>query len=185
MSAVGLLGQSERYRRQILTRDVLRSLQGRLPKDGFCLLGITMEDLYPHPSWNFVFGEASLSERVGVYSFARYDPAFYRQPRGPGSESALLRRSAKVLTHETAHMFGLTHCIYFKCVMNGSNHLRESDARPTHLCPVCLRKLQWSVGFDVVKRYEELSKFYQHAGFDDEAAWITRRLQTIRGDARK
>jgi archaemetzincin len=64
-------------RRQILTRDVLRWLQGRLSKDAFCLLGITMEDLYSDPSWNFVFGEASFRERVGVYSFARYDPAFY------------------------------------------------------------------------------------------------------------
>jgi archaemetzincin len=33
-----------------------------------------MEDLYPEPSWNFVFGQASLNERVGVYSFARYGP---------------------------------------------------------------------------------------------------------------
>src|SRR5437016_11104818 len=94
-------------RQQILTGAVLRWLERRLPEDAFCLLGITMEDLYPEPSWNFVFGQASLRERVGVYSFARYDPAFYRQPRGPGSESVLLRRSAKVLTHETAHMFGL------------------------------------------------------------------------------
>jgi predicted Zn-dependent protease len=53
---------------QILTRDVLRWLQGYLPEDAFCLLGITMEDLYPNPSWNFVFGEAALRERVGVAS---------------------------------------------------------------------------------------------------------------------
>jgi archaemetzincin len=43
-------------RRQILTGDVLRWLQGKLPGDAFCLLGITMEDLYPEASWNFVFG---------------------------------------------------------------------------------------------------------------------------------
>jgi archaemetzincin len=35
-----------------------------------------MEDLYPDPAWNFVFGQASLRERVEVFSFARYDPAF-------------------------------------------------------------------------------------------------------------
>jgi archaemetzincin len=167
-------------RRQLLTVDVLRWLKGRLPEDAFCLLGITMEDLYPEPSWNFVFGEASLRERVGVYSFARYDPAFYGEPRGKDYPAQLLRRSVKVLAHETAHMFGLTHCIYFNCVMNGSNHLLESDRRPLHLCPVCLRKLQWSVGFDVITRYEALAQFYQQAGFDDEAAWVTRRLEKIR-----
>jgi len=172
-------------RRQILTSDVLRWLQEHLPEDAFCLLGITMEDLYPNPSWNFVFGEASLRERVGVYSFARYDPAFYGGAQEGDYQKLLLWRSAKVLTHETAHMFGLAHCIYFKCVMNGSNHLQESDARPLHLCPVCLRKLQWSIGFDVVKHYENLHQFCQRARFEDEAAWIARRLKEVRNDGSK
>jgi archaemetzincin len=170
-------------RRQVLTGGVLHWLQGRLPGDAFCLLGITMEDLYPEPSWNFVFGQASLNERVGVYSFARYDPAFYGEPRGKDYPALLLRRSMKVLTHETGHMFGLTHCVYFNCVMNGSNHLQESDRRPLHVCPVCLRKLQFSVGFDVVKRYEALAQFDRQAGLEDEAAWVDRRLEKIRPSA--
>jgi archaemetzincin len=61
----------------------------------------------------------------------------------------LARRYARVLVHEIAHMFSLAHCIYFKCVRNGSNHLQQSDARPLTLCPVCLHKLQNSIGFDV------------------------------------
>ena len=170
-------------RRQVLTGDVLHWLTGKLPGDAFCLLGITMEDLYPEPSWNFVFGQASLNERVGVYSFARYDPAFYGEPRGKDYPALLLRRSMKVLTHETGHMFGLTHCVYFNCVMNGSNHLQESDRRPLHLCPACLRKLQFSVGFDVVKRYEALAQFERQAGLEDEAAWVNRRLERIRHSA--
>src|SRR3972149_9611961 len=64
-------------KRQILTSDILAILKKILPADAFCVLAITMEDLYPEPSWNFVFGQASLRERVGVYSFAGYDPAFY------------------------------------------------------------------------------------------------------------
>jgi len=41
-----------------------------------CMLGITMIDLYPQPSWNFVFGLALPEQRapvggVGVFSFAR------------------------------------------------------------------------------------------------------------------
>jgi archaemetzincin len=168
-------------RRQILTEDVLRWLKDRLPTDAFCLLAITMEDLYPEASWNFVFGQASLTERVGVYSFGRYDPAFYGQPRAKGDDKLVLRRSMKVLTHETGHLFGLAHCIYFSCVMNGSNHLQESDQRQLHLCPVCLRKLQFSVGFDVVQWYEALAQFHRQAGFDDEAAWLTGRVERIRG----
>ena len=167
--------------RQILTGDVLSILRGNLPADAFCVLAITMEDLYPEPSWNFVFGQASLGERVGVYSFARYDPVFYGEKRGKDYERILLRRSCKVLVHETAHMFGLKHCIYFKCILNGSNHLKESDARPMHLCPVCLRKLQHSIGFDVVSRYDNLFRLYQKVGFGNEAGWTANHLEWILG----
>lgn len=165
--------------RQLLTGDLLRLLRARLPADAFCLLGITMEDLYPQPNWNFVFGEASLRERVGVYSFARYDPAFYGEPRSADHSQLLLRRCCKVLAHETGHMFGLAHCIWFHCLMNGSNHLAESDARPLHLCPACLRKLHASVGFDVVNRYRSLRLFCEKAGFDDELRWLDNRLRWI------
>jgi len=148
---------------QLLTTDILALLRQQLPADAFCMLGITMIDLYPDPAWNFVFGQAALRERVGVYSFARYegDP----------------RRSCKVLAHETSHMFGIEHCIYFRCVLNGSNHLAESDARPMHLYPVDLRKLQWSVGFDVMERYRRLSSVAKKAGFRDEAEWDALQVQ--------
>jgi archaemetzincin len=170
------------HKRQILTSDVLAMLKKKVPADAFCLLAITMEDLYPLPSWNFVFGQASLRERVGVYSFARYDPAFYGKKRARDYEKILLRRSCKVLVHETGHMFGLMHCIYFKCVLNGSNHLKESDSRPMHLCPVCLHKLQHSIGFDVVARYGRLFHFYRKtSGFDDDARWVAGRLEWILG----
>ena len=35
-----------------------------------------------------------------------------------------------VLCHEIAHLFGIKHCVYASCVMNGSNHLEESEAHP-------------------------------------------------------
>ncbi len=165
--------------RQILTTDILDLLKSNLPSDAFCFTGITMEDLYPHPSWNFVFGQASMIERVGIYSFARYDPAFYGNRRQEDYGKILLWRSCKVLAHELCHQFGISHCIYYHCVMNGSNHLEESDARPHHLCPVDLRKLFYSIGFDVRKRYSRLLDFYIENDFEDEAEWIRNRLKDI------
>lgn len=164
---------------QLLTGDILNLLQTRLPEDAFALLGVTMTDLYPDPSWNFVFGQASLRDRVGVYSFARYDPGFYGQAATADSRRLVLRRSCKVLAHETAHMFGIEHCVWYQCLMNGSNHLAEADARPLHLCPVDLRKLQWSIGFDVVDRYRRLRDFHRQAGFEDEAQWLDKRLRHL------
>ena len=170
--------------RQILTTDILRLLKGALSEDAFCVLAVTMEDLYPNPRWNFVFGQASLQERIGVFSFLRYDPAFYGESRGHRYQELLLQRSIKVVVHETAHMFSLAHCTYFRCVMNGSNHLQESDSRPLSLCPVCLRKLQHSIRFDVTTRYRHLLQFYSKIGFTFEADWVSRRLKKIEGSNR-
>ena len=47
-----------------------------IPKDAYCLLTVTMHDIYPKPEWNFVFGLANLTARTGVFSFVRYDPLF-------------------------------------------------------------------------------------------------------------
>ena len=34
------------------------------------------------------------------------------------------------MVHELGHMFGLPHCVFFSCCMNGSNHDEESQIRP-------------------------------------------------------
>lgn len=58
------------------------------------------------------------------------------------------------MTHEIGHMFGIKHCQWFNCVMQGSNHLEESDRRPLDFCPICLRKTQSAVGFKIAERYK-------------------------------
>ena len=160
---------------QLFTQDILRLLKQRLPRNAYCLLGITLRDLYPDPSWNFVFGEALLTDRVGVYSFVRYDPHFNGEDASDRAR-IMLRRSCKVLAHETGHMFGIDHCIYFSCVMNGPNHLVEDDSKPMHLCPVDLHKLYTSIGFDPVARYAHLQDFCRDVGFRDEAEWTEKQL---------
>jgi archaemetzincin len=172
-------------RRQVRTSAMREFLKGRLPADAYCLLGITMTDLYPAPSWNYVFGEASLAERVGIYSFARYDPAFFGDDRGANFRDVILRRSCKVLAHEMGHLFGLKHCIYYDCVLNGSNNLDEADARPPHLCPVCLRKLRHCAGFDAVKRYGQLEQFYVRHRWYREADWVARQLEKVQPSRRR
>uniref|UniRef100_A0A8P0T473 Archaemetzincin-2 n=1 Tax=Canis lupus familiaris TaxID=9615 RepID=A0A8P0T473_CANLF len=167
--------------------DILRFLKKKKPGDAFCIVGITMIDLYPRDSWNFVFGQASLTDGVGIFSFARYGSDFYSSRfegkvnklrrvsssdysvfenyYTPEVTSVLLLRSCKTLTHEIGHIFGLRHCQWLACLMQGSNHLEEADRRPLNLCPICLRKLQCAIGFNIIERYQALVRW-----IDDESA---------------
>ena len=166
-------------RRQLLAPDLLEHLRTILPADAYALVGLTAVDLYPGPDWNFVFGMASFRERVGVYSIARYHPSF----AGGGGKSPaapwVLSRTLKVMAHEIGHMFGMEHCIYYECVMNGSNHLAETDRRPMNLCPVCLRKLHHAVGFSPRERYRDLGRFFRAFRLDSEAAWARARAAEL------
>jgi archaemetzincin len=86
------------------------------------------------------------------------------------------KRCCRVIAHEIGHMAGIGHCIYLRCLMNGSSSLAESDRRPLHLCPIDLRKLQWLVGFEFEERYRRLQQFWREAGDAHEAAWVAGRL---------
>ncbi len=145
-------------------------LPDRCPRDAVCCFAVTMSDLYPEPSWNFVFGQASLRGRVGVWSFRRF--------LGDG-DKIMLRRACQLVVHEAGHAFGLEHCVKYECTMNGSNSLDESDRQPLHLCPLCLEKLKWNRGFDVRRRYKRLHAFCHEAGLRTEAAWFAARLNRL------
>ena len=88
----------------------------------------------------------------------------------------ILQRSCKVVVHEIAHLFGLHRCIYMSCVEKGANSQAEGDRVPHHLCPVCLRKLQSSVGFDLVERHRDLARFYERNSWLAEATWVRARV---------
>ena len=168
------------HRMQYLTTVIENQvLAPALPRDAICYLGITMADLYPDPSWNFVFGEASFDKRVGVYSLVRYTNRFWGLPETEDSKSMFLRRSFKVLAHETGHMFSIAHCTINECLMNGSNSLDETDRSTVHLCPVCLHKLQWNLKFDVMRHYRQLRDIYQRSGYEDLAGWMRRRIASL------
>jgi len=166
-------------RTQWNTMEILAWMKPRVPKDGFAVIAVTMTDLYPKDGWNFVFGQASFKQRVGVFSFARYHPSFYGEAEDKDTPQLVLKRAAKVLSHETGHMFGIRHCIHYQCNMNGVNHLQEADDTPMHLCPVCVRKLHWGLRGTPAERYRGLEKFYRDQNLAAEADWVAARLKRL------
>ena len=107
--------------------DIINWMKGKLPADAYAMLAVTMTDLYPDEKWNFVFGQASFKQRVGVFSFARY---------GSEDRSVALMRAAKVLSHEMGHMFGIKHCTFYQCNMNGANPVSYTHLTLPTICSV-------------------------------------------------
>ncbi len=153
---------------QILTKYVLYDvLKPRLPADAVACLALTPSDLWPGKGWNFVFGQASLKERVGVWSTYRNgDPDKSRE-----DFERFLMRTLKTAVHETGHMFSMKHCIRYECGMCGSNHRQESDSRPLWFCPECFAKVCWATRADPVARFRSLAEFCEKNGFAREAAF--------------
>jgi archaemetzincin len=163
-------GWYSRGRGQYNADRIVRHLAGRVPTDSLGLFGLMGADLYGL-GLNFVFGEALLDERAGIYSLHRYGTR----------RQQLLLRSLKLSAHELGHMFGLKHCVFYRCVMNGVNSLREMDNSPLHLCPVCLAKLQWNLKFDPAQRYRRLAAFYRRHGLTAQADFVAARAAELGG----
>ena len=53
--------------------------------------------------------------------------------------------------------------------MNGSSSLVEADQKPFALCPVCLRKLSYYLGFqgDEIERYKGLKEVFKLMNHND------------------
>ena len=63
---------SSTNRRQFLVDDIISYLKKSVLSHCYCVLGVTVVDLYPGPEWNFVLGQASFENGCGVLSFGRY-----------------------------------------------------------------------------------------------------------------
>lgn len=102
------------------------------------------------------------------------------------AQAEYFRRAGKLLIHEMCHVYGIDHCIHYHCLMNGTAHLVEDFASPCHVCCVCLRKLQFRLGFDIKKRYQDLHDIFRDFGMKEQVKWTARKLACIsEGDEEK
>lgn len=147
-----------------------------LPVDAAALIAFTSNDLYPGDTWSYVFGQATFSERVGVYSLYRLGDSTVA---GRDEKDKLFTRALKVAMHETGHMFSMKHCTKYECLMSGTNHLAETDRRPLDSCPECMAKLAWAMRYDPAERYEKLADFWTKNGRSEEARLMQEKAKAV------
>jgi archaemetzincin len=162
--------------KQLLTTYILKDLlKPKLPADAAVFIAFTSSDLWPGKGWNFVFGQASLRDRVGVWSIYRNgDPA-----KSEDEFKICLLRTVKTAVHETGHMFSMLHCTAYECCMCGSNSRQESDRRPLALCPECMAKVCWVTKTDPEERYRKLEAFCRENSLKDEAEFYTKSIHIL------
>ena len=95
-----------------------------------------------------------------------------------------LGRVCRTASHELGHCFGLDHCVYYACAMQGSASLPEDARQPRYLCPVDLAKLLQATGTTAEQRYQALVEFCNQHGdsqlFIAYGAWIRARIEELR-----
>ncbi|KAH8668106.1 hypothetical protein BGZ60DRAFT_408603 [Tricladium varicosporioides] len=95
-----------------------------------------------------------------------------------------LARVCRTASHELGHCFGIDHCVYYACSMQGTASIIEDARQPPYLCPVDLAKVLKATGADIEERYEALLGFCEkHKGTHLFAAyriWIKERLGELK-----
>ncbi|KAH7491616.1 hypothetical protein KRP22_002916 [Phytophthora ramorum] len=109
--------------------------------------------------------------------------AFSSVPAASQSNTALwLSRFCRTASHELGHCFGMDHCVYYACSMQGSAGLSEDARQPPYLCPVDLAKMLHATGANLIERYKALLQFCERFEGQDRlfaafSAWLRRRIE--------
>ncbi|KAI0878695.1 hypothetical protein GGS24DRAFT_371330 [Hypoxylon argillaceum] len=104
-------------------------------------------------------------------------------------------RVARTLVHELGHCFGMDHCVYYACNMQGTSGMAEDVRQPPYLCPVCLEKVAHAIACElqvrdqtgkeeyIKERYRAIAGFcesWKRIGlFAGYSAWVRARLRQI------
>ena len=100
--------------------------------DALVEIDLTNRDIFEHGK-PFVFGLASLSDRIAIISTARLQSA---------DAEVYADRLTKLVMHEAGHTFGLHHHSSDDCVMRRDPSVASLDEAPTTPCERCRGKLE-------------------------------------------
>jgi len=114
------------------------------PKDGIVVLGVTDYDIY-NPKYNYIFGTSDLHDGTGIISTNR-----------------LLGETSihNVLTKQITNIFSIPNTKDYDCLLNFQDTPIQEEMSVSYLSPLALQKLKIAIGFDYLKRFEELEQYW-------------------------
>jgi archaemetzincin len=86
----------------------------------------------------------------------------------PDISALWFSRLARTVSHEIGHCFGMAHCVYFACSMQGTSGMKEDMRQPPYLCAICEAKLSHAIAGEL------------KGGSDEEKqAWVRERCTAL------
>ncbi len=117
-------------REQLDARAALGRIFRDRASDAIAEINLTSVDIY-ETTKPYIFGLASLTDRVALVSLARIG----------GDDADFASRLGKLVVHETLHSFGLHHHHDQACVMRQDPSVAALDTAPSGPCSKCQAKL--------------------------------------------
>ena len=108
-------------------------------------------------------------------------PSLNQDPSPAALSGMWLGRICRTASHELGHCFGIDHCVYYACAMQGTASIIEDARQPPYLCPVDLAKILNATGGERDARYGALLAFCERNGethlFAAYGVWIRGMLE--------
>jgi archaemetzincin len=130
----------------------------------------SVEDVQPTPPTK----SQKLLSRDGAMRKA-VDAAFSYTPT-PGKQDEMrslwFSRLSRTASHELGHCFGIAHCVYYACNMQGCAGMKEDLRQPPYLCPVCEAKVGRGIAGEL------------RGGKEEQVVWVKARNEALGGFVR-
>lgn len=123
-----------------------------------------VEDVLPKPATK---QQVAMSKSGAMR--AAVDAAVVNTDSLDSAQALWFSRLARTVSHELGHCFGIAHCVYFACNMQGTAGMKEDVRQPPYLCPMCEAKVCHAI-------VREL----QNGGEQEKRTWTKERCVSTR-----